>query len=134
MIGINSAIATSGSGSGNIGVGFAIPSNIAHRIAMELMDGKKATHGLLGVSPSDPTSSSTVSGATVSKLTAGGAAQKAGLQVGDVITAFNGVAVADSSDLTAQVRALPGGASSTLTYDRSGTAHTVHVTLGTYSS
>ncbi|WP_375399974.1 S1C family serine protease [uncultured Amnibacterium sp.] len=140
IIGVNVAIAgtgsqsTAGSQSGNIGVGFAIPSNIAHRIAMELMDGKKATHGLLGVQPSDPTSSSTVSGATVAKLTAGGAAEKAGLKVGDVITAFNGVAVADSSDLTAQVRALAGGASSTLTYDRNGTSHTVKVTLGTYSS
>lgn len=140
IIGVNVAIAgtgaqsSAGSQSGSIGVGFAIPSNVAHRIAMELMDGKKASHGLLGVQPSDPTSSSTVSGATIAKLTAGGAAQKAGLQVGDVITAFNGVAVADSSDLTAQVRALAGGASSTLTYDRNGTSHTVKVTLGTYSS
>lgn len=140
IIGVNVAIAgtgsqsTAGSQSGNIGVGFAIPSNIAHRIAMELMSGKKATHGLLGLRAGDPTSSSTVSGATVASVSKGGAAEKAGLKAGDVIIAFNGVAVADASDLTAQVRAVAGGASSTLTYDRAGSSHTVQVTLGTYSS
>lgn len=140
IIGVNVAIAgtgsqtTAGSQSGNIGVGFAIPSNIAHRIAMELMSGKKATHGLLGLRAGDPTSSSTVSGATVASVSKGGAAEKAGLKAGDVITAFNGVAVADASDLTAQVRAVAGGTSSTLTYDRGGSSHTVQVTLGTYSS
>lgn len=140
VIGVNVAIAGTGSQSsadsqsGNIGVGFAIPSNIAHRIAMELMSGTKATHGLLGLRAGNPTASSTVSGATVASVSQGGSAAKAGLKAGDVITAFNGVAITDSSDLTAQVRALAGGAASTLTYARGGASHTVSVTLGTYSS
>ena len=140
LIGINVAIASTGSSStsqaGSIGVGFSIPSDIARRIAGDLIKDGKATHGLLGATVADAASvqGATTTGAYVEKVTAGGAAATAGLQKGDVITEFNGAPVSDSVDLTAQVRALAGGAKADLVYTRDGQSHTAQVTLGTFTA
>ncbi|MCU1584683.1 MAG: serine protease [Microbacteriaceae bacterium] len=138
VIGINVAIASAGqtsanTQSGNIGVGFAIPANLAQRIGNEIIKTGKGTHGLLGASVADvaSTSASSVVGATIKVVTPGGAADKAGLKVGDVVTQFNGVPITGSTDLTAQVRFLPAGASADLTYVRGGKSVNVGVTLGT---
>jgi putative serine protease PepD len=140
IIGINVAIASasdssSGGQSGSIGVGFAIPANLAQRVAQEIIKNGSATHGLLGASiqSSDATSTDqTIAGAVVAELTDGGAAQKAGLQVGDIVTQFNGLPITDYTDLTAQVRALAAGSTATLTYVRDGQTATAEVTLGSY--
>jgi putative serine protease PepD len=138
VIGINVAIASAGqtsagTQSGNIGVGFAIPANLAQRIGNEIIKTGKGTHGLLGASVQDvaSTSASSVVGATIKTLTPGGAAEKAGLKAGDVVTEFNGVPITGSTDLTAQVRFLPAGASASLTYVRGGKSASANVTLGT---
>ncbi len=138
VIGINVAIASAGqtsasSQSGSIGVGFAIPSNLAQRIANELMKTGKASHGLLGASVQDVANSgsSTVVGALIKQVTSGGAADKAGLKAGDIVTVFNGAPITSSTDLTAQVRFLAAGSQASLTYVRGGNATTVDVTLGT---
>jgi putative serine protease PepD len=138
VIGINVAIASAGktsaaSQSGSIGVGFAIPANLAQRVANEIIKNGKATHGLLGASVQDVSSSSasTVVGASIKEIAGGGAADKAGLKSGDVITTFNGTPITGSTDLTAQVRFLAAGSSTSLTYVRGGNASTVDVTLGT---
>ncbi|MGN8024855.1 trypsin-like peptidase domain-containing protein [Microbacterium sp. 22242] len=141
LIGVNVAIASTGSSSsssaqsGNIGVGFAIPSNIAHRIADEIIAKGKATHGLLGASVRDASQvkGATVVGAEIASVTNGGAAAAAGLQAGDIVTAFDGNPITDASDLTAQVRAVAGGGSAKLTIDRGGKSQDVTVTLGTLS-
>jgi len=142
VIGINVAIASaSGSSSdsdaqsGSIGVGFAIPSDLASRIADELKTNGKATHGLLGATVKDASSSasSTTVGATIDSVTKGGAAEKAGLKAGDIVTNFNGVPISNPTDLTAQVRSLAAGAQGKLTYVRDGKPYTVEVTLGTLS-
>jgi putative serine protease PepD len=135
VIGINVAIASAGgtsSTSGNIGVGFAIPANLAQRVANEIIKNGKATHGLLGASVTDVTSTdtSTVVGAVIKQVTGGGAADKAGLKAGDVITKFDGVAITSSTDLTAQVRFLAAGATTDLTYERGGKSSNATVTLG----
>ncbi|WP_298227959.1 trypsin-like peptidase domain-containing protein [Gryllotalpicola sp.] len=141
LVGINVAIASTGTTatadqSGSIGVGFAIPSNVAQRIAQELESSGKATHGLLGATVYDAASQSgaTTVGAELQGVTSGGAADKAGLKAGDVITNFDGLPVSSATDLTALVRASAGGASATVTYVRGGQAHDVTLTLGTYSS
>jgi putative serine protease PepD len=139
LIGINVAIASAGgssstSASGNIGVGFAIPSNFAKRIADEIIETGEASHGLLGASVSDADPDGNVlpvSGAYVVRTTNGGAAANAGLQAGDIVTGINGVGVASSTDLTAQVRVLKGGAKTQITYVRDGKEVTADVTLGT---
>ncbi len=138
VIGINVAIASAGGsagGAGNIGVGFAIPSNIAKRIADELIANGAATHGLLGAAVQDVTASQTVTdskvvGASIEELTQGGAAESAGLRVGDVVTRIGDIPVTGKNDLTAQVRALAAGETTTITYVRDGRSATVEVTLG----
>lgn len=139
VIGINVAIASAGTTvggqSGSIGVGFAIPANLAQRVAKEIMDNGKATHGLLGAGVLDVTEdqnqkSPTVVGASITQVTDGGAAAAAGLKVGDIITQFDGLPITGKTDLTAQVRSLAAGATATVTYVRDGKASQVDVTLG----
>jgi putative serine protease PepD len=133
LVGINVAIATAGSGeAGSIGVGFAIPSNTAFRIAQEIIDSGSASHGLLGAMVRDfsEEDSSFSTGAYVEEVTEGGAAQKAGIQSGDVITKFAGTEVASAADLTALVRAQPAGAEVELELTRDGENLTFQVVLG----
>lgn len=133
LIGVNVAIAsTGGQGSGSIGLGFAIPSNFAVRVANELIESGIASHGLLGALVTDASSvaSSTVTGAYIDSVTPGGAADRAGIRAGDVVTRFNGLPITNRIDLTAQVRVMPGGTGATLTYVRAGNTYTVEVTLG----
>ncbi|RFA12036.1 hypothetical protein B7R21_11965 [Subtercola boreus] len=141
LIGINVAIASAGSSSssggqsGNIGVGFSIPANFAKRISDEIIKNGSATHGLLGASIGAAASATqTVVGANVVAVTDGGAAAAAGLEKGDIITAFNGIAITDATDLTAQVRVLPAGGTAKVTYLRGTTSKTVDVTLGQLAS
>lgn len=136
LIGVNVAIASAGSSSseqsGSIGVGFAIPSSIAERIAKEIIEDGAASHGLLGATVGDSSTveGSTVAGAIINEVSANGAAEKAGIRAGDVVTSFNGVPVTSRTDLTAQVRALAAGSTATVVYQRDGKEYTVDVTLG----
>ncbi|ANJ28798.1 hypothetical protein ATC03_07615 [Agromyces aureus] len=137
LIGVNVAILSTGSSSesGNIGVGFAVPANLAARVAQEIIDTGSATHGLLGavVTSAESDGTSNTVGALIAEDPAsGGAAANAGLKAGDVVTEFNGVPITDQTDLTAQVRALPGGAKTTITFTRGGESKTADVTLGTF--
>jgi putative serine protease PepD len=115
LVGINVAIATAGSfsQSGNIGVGFAIPANVAERIAEEIITTGEASHGLLGAMVSDALSSDDGTGfpigVSVVELTPEGAALKAGIKAGDIITRVNGKTVTTASELTAAVRQEPAG-------------------------
>lgn len=133
LIGVNVAIAsTGGQRAGSIGLGFAIPGNLAYRLAQEIIETGSASHGLLGALVTDAQSvpSSTVTGAYIDSVTPGGAAAAAGVRAGDVVTRFNGLPITNRIDLTAQVRSLPGGTASTLTYVRGGNSFTVEVELG----
>jgi putative serine protease PepD len=132
LIGVNVAIAsTGGQSAGSIGLGFAIPVNFAARVAGELIATGRASHGLLGALVTDAQSvaSSTVTGAYIDSVNPGGAAARSGLRAGDIVTRFNGIPITNRVDLTAQVRTLPGGSSSTLTYVRGGNSYTVEVVL-----
>ncbi|WP_194764702.1 S1C family serine protease [Microbacterium sp. UFMG61] len=135
LIGINVAIASSGSSeeSGSIGIGFAIPSNVAQRVSQEIIADGAATHGLLGASVQDAASAENadVAGALIANVSGGGAAEAAGLKANDVVTAFNGVPITSATDLTAQVRAAAGGSDATVTYIRGGKEYEIDVTLGT---
>jgi putative serine protease PepD len=137
LIGVNVAILSAGGAqgeAGNIGVGFAVPSNLAERIAKEIIETGSATHGLLGatVTSAEAEGSSDTVGALISEVSAGGAAEAAGLEAGDVVTSFNGVPITDQTDLTAQVRALPGGATAEVTFTRDGESQTIEVQVGTF--
>jgi putative serine protease PepD len=133
LIGINVAIATAGNGeAGSIGVGFAIPSNTANRIASEIIELGYATHGLLGALVRDNTqeNSSFSTGAYVEQVTEGGAAATAGVRSGDVVVSFGGQRVNGSADLTALVRAEAAGASVEMEVLRGSSKISFDVTLG----
>ncbi|HEX9999199.1 MAG TPA: trypsin-like peptidase domain-containing protein [Actinoplanes sp.] len=125
VIGINSAIATQGQSTGNIGVGFAIPSDKAKQVADDLMAGKKVSHPALGVSVTTAENG----GALVSTVTPNSAAAKADLQQGDVITAVDGKEVAESDDVVAAVQAGAVGQKMTIDFTRDGAKKQVTVTL-----
>ncbi|WP_251450244.1 trypsin-like peptidase domain-containing protein [Microbacterium sp. Marseille-Q6648] len=135
LIGINVAIASAGGASGqagSIGVGFAIPSTIVQRITDEIIETGSASHGLLGASVQSAAfvEDTDITGAYIAEVVEGGAAAAGGLEVGDIVTGFNGVPITDSVDLTAQVRAAAAGSEATVTYVRDGRTETVDVTLG----
>jgi putative serine protease PepD len=141
IIGVNVAIASAGSdsssssSSGNIGVGFSIPINHAKRVAQELIDTGKVSHGQLGVSVKDKSSGGSASqfsvGADVATVEANSAAAKAGIKVGDVVTKFNDLVISEPNQLTAAVREQAGGSTVKLTVLRNGQEQTLDVTLGT---
>jgi len=143
VIGINSAIASASSTSGStdqtgsIGIGFAIPSDEATRIAGELIATGTATHATIGVAVASsdtqtggPTSAA---GATIQSVTAGGPAATAGITAGDLVTAVGKQRIDDSVDLIAAVRSYPPGQTVQLTITHNGATRTVSVTLGSSS-
>jgi putative serine protease PepD len=134
VIGITSSIATlsQGSSSGSIGLGFAIPSNLAERIVGELIADGTAEHAFLGVSLSDGTATSdgtTRLGAVVEEVSAGSPAADAGLEVGDVVVAIDDDPVSGALSLTAFVRERETDDQVALTVVRDGETLKVPVTL-----
>ncbi|MEU1810102.1 S1C family serine protease [Micromonospora aurantiaca (nom. illeg.)] len=126
VIGINTAIATAGQGStGNIGVGFAIPSNKAKDVAEKLQRGEKISHPSLGVSVNGAEDG----GALVAAVTPGSPAEKAGIQRGDVITKFGDKVINDSNDLVGAVQAGKVGDRVEVQYKRNGSTENATVTL-----
>jgi len=140
VIGINSAIASLGqtsdsTQSGSIGVGFAIPIDLAKNIAEQLIKTGKATHAQIGVGVNDSTDQSTgITKVIVKSVPAGSPGAKAGLQVGDVITKIGTTVATDSDTLIATVRSHLPGDQITMTITRGGATKTVTVTLGSSSS
>ena len=136
MVGINTAIATLGgssdgsSQSGSIGVGFAIPIDLAKQVVADILAGKTPSHAQLGVQVSDAQGG----GALLASVTSGSAADKAGLKAGDVITKLGSTDVTDGDSLASAVRAYKAGQQVQVTYTRAGASHTVTVTLGSSSS
>ena len=109
VIGVNSAIATLGDGtsqSGSIGLGFAIPINQVKRIAEELINTGSSTKPIIGVSLDQ---SYQGEGARVQEVTAGGPAEAAGLEAGDVIVEFDGQPVTDATSLIVDIRSMKPG-------------------------
>ncbi|MEV4641576.1 trypsin-like peptidase domain-containing protein [Actinoplanes sp. NPDC049548] len=125
VIGINSAIATSGSSNGNIGLGFAIPSDKVQSVVQALMKGEKVSHPALGVSVTEAEGG----GAQVSLVSPNSAAAKAGIEQGDVIKSVNGKAVNDSDDLVGIIQAAKVGDKVSITFARNGQEQTVNATL-----
>lgn len=142
VIGVNSSIASTGTGSGDssgsIGIGFAIPSNLVKRVTGELVKNGSVKHAQLGVMIADsPVTADGVTrmGAkiTPSKLDKavvdGGSADEAGLRENDVIVGWDGESVDGATSLMGYVRAAEYGSRHTVTFVRDGEARDVVVTL-----
>ena len=137
LIGINSQIlSTSG---GNIGIGFAIPSNMAQNVLDQILEGGKVHRGQLGVSiqPMTPELASKfglsdVQGVLVNSVIPNGPAAKAGLRQGDVIVDFNGAAVTDGNTLRNHVASTAPGTKVNLGIFRDHQKQQIQATLGEY--
>ncbi|MEZ5500615.1 MAG: Do family serine endopeptidase [Steroidobacteraceae bacterium] len=134
LIGINSAI-LSRSG-GNIGIGFAIPVNMARAVIDQLKRFGAVKRGLLGVSiaPVTPDIAKALglkqaSGALITELVAGSAAESAGLKPGDVITSVNGKPVRSDSELRNTIGLLPVGAKLDIGVIRDGQPRRIAATV-----
>jgi putative serine protease PepD len=128
VIGINDQILNAGDTNDNAGVGFSVPINASKAAAQTLIAGGKVEHAYLGVTML-PTGS-----AKVTCVVNNGPADSAGLKQGDVITAFNGRAIADYGALTSAIAAEKPGAKVTLTVTSKGSTRHVTVTLGSRPS
>lgn len=134
LIGINTAIL--GPNGGNIGIGFAIPSNMMKNLTDQIIEFGEVKRGMLGVQGGEITSElaealgyESSKGAFVSQVLPEGAADKAGLLAGDIITSINGKKIDTFSELRAKVATLGAGKSIVLGIIRDGEAHTFDVTL-----
>src|SRR6185369_5031931 len=134
LIGINSQI-LSPSG-GNIGIGFAIPSNMAKAVMDQLLKTGKVRRGMLGVTiqPINADLASSLSlpaarGAIVTSVAPGGPAEKAGIKRGDVILAINKQPVIDNNSLRNLVASMPPGSGVDVTARRNGRDQDFHVAL-----
>jgi len=129
VIGVNSAIATLAIGgeAGNIGLGFAIPSNSAKRIADEIIATGRSRTPLLGVQLDN---AYVDGGARVSTVTAGSAADEAGLEPGDVIIRVDDRSINDATELVVTVRSYAPGDSIVVGYERNGQDREATLVLG----
>jgi S1-C subfamily serine protease len=151
VIGINSQIESGGSGSGNVGIGFAVPIDTASEIAQELIQNGQVQHAFLGISGTDVTPQianvlnlPANSGALVQSVVSGSPADKAGIQAGDaqvtidgqqivaggdIITAVDGNSVSGMDDVVSAVDAKKPGDSIQLTLEHGGDTRDVTVQL-----
>jgi len=134
LVGINSQI-LSPSG-GNIGIGFAVPSNMAKNVMDQLVTNGRVHRGLLGVTVQGVTGDlaaglglDKAEGALVSGVTPGGAAEKAGLKRGDVILGYQGRAVVDTNAFRNEIAATRPGSMIALKVLRDGKTSDVKATL-----
>lgn len=134
VIGVTSSIASMTQSSGSIGLGFAIPSNLASRVANEIIETGSATHAFLGVSMGDTSvqvDGVTRAGAVIGEVVAGSGAADAGLRANDVIVSIDGKTVIGAESLTGYVRQYTPGSQVVLGVVRDGTLTEVTATLGT---
>ena len=129
VIGVNSQIETGGS-QGNVGIGFAVPSNKVKEVAPALTRGQEIKRAYLGLQ-SSPVSATGSAGAEVQGTVSGGPAERAGLRTGDVVTKVDGTAVTEPSDIAQAIADNQPGERVSVEVQRGGSPVTVTVTLGT---
>jgi serine protease Do len=133
VVGINTAILSRTGGFA--GVGFAVPINLVRLAAEQIVSTGRVTRGFLGVapqrlSPELATQFGSDHGALIAEITPGSAAEKAGLQVGDVITKLNGNEIRDPRQLLLAVSQLAPDTKVTIQYLRDSKTQEATATLG----
>ena len=138
LIGVNSQILP-GAGGTNIGIGFAIPSNMVRNVMDQLQKTGKVRRGQLGVTvgrvDSDMAQSlgmAETKGVIVNSVVPGGAAERAGIRQGDVITALDGSAVNNTNAFRNHIAASAPGTEVTLTVLRDNREQKIRATLGEF--
>ena len=135
VIGVNTAIFSPSGGS--VGIGFAIPAEVADNVTKQLIGGGKIQRGYIGATIQNFTPEmaeaqglSEQKGAIVADISAGGPSARAGLQIGDVVTSVNGANIKSSSELTRQVARVRAGDMLHLNVIREGKARMVDIKSG----
>ena len=135
LVGINSAIISRTGG--NVGIGFAVPTEIAASIMRQLLDFGEVRRGLLGVSiqtidaeSAEALGAEVESGALVSSVEPGSAAEKAGIQVDDIIVRVNDEKIDDSRELANAIGLKGSGETVEIEFVRGGTMRSVTAELG----
>jgi putative serine protease PepD len=128
VIGVNSQIATAGGGGGNVGIGFAVPSNTVRQVVPRLRSGTAISRPYLGIS-SKP--STTGQGAAVADVIAGAPAASAGVLPGDIVTRVGGKPVLAPEDISTAIENRRPGDAIDIQVQRAGAPRTFRVTLGT---
>jgi S1-C subfamily serine protease len=138
LIGINSQILSPSGGS--IGLGFAVPSNMARAVVEQLINTGRVRRGQLGIVvlriPSEEASKLGVTqgpGVVVYQVQSGSAADRAGLRTGDVITSLNGTQISEPNTFRNMIAGIAPGSEVTLTVRRDGQEQQVRATLGEFT-
>jgi putative serine protease PepD len=131
VIGVNSQIETGGTSQGNLGIGFAVPSNSVRQVVPVLERGQTIARAWLGV---ETNASVTGSPGEVGGVTPGGPADAAGIQPGDQIVAIDGQHIAQFADIARIVDSKRPGNHVQVRIQRGGSPQTIDVTLGTRPS
>jgi len=118
LVGINTAIISPGGG--NVGIGFAVPINMARQVMYQILRTGRVQRGRIGVSVGDPSSASASQGARIVEVAPGSAAEAAGLRSGDVVIQADGVPVRSAAQLRNKIGLTPVGRTVELTIRRNG--------------
>ncbi|RSM86939.1 PDZ domain-containing protein [Kibdelosporangium aridum] len=129
LIGINSFIVAPGEAGGSVGLGFAIPSNYARKIAEALIRDGQVKHPEIGINAVTSVTAETSEGARVANVAENSAAQKAGIREGDIVTKIGDRIVRNAAELTVAVRAHEIGAKVPVVLVRDGRELTIDVVL-----
>jgi serine protease Do len=132
LVGINTAIISPGGG--NVGIGFAVPINIARRVMEQLVQYGEVRRGQIGISirdlGADLASKEGYQGALIGEIASGSPAEKAGLQKGGMVKAVDGTPIRSASQLRNLIGLTPLGGRVELRFERNGTAHSASVEVG----
>jgi putative serine protease PepD len=127
VVGVNSQIETGGASRGNVGIGFAVPSNTVRDVVRDLADDGRVSRPYLGVSTAERSSGA---GAAVRQVVPDGPADDAGLRAGDVILRIGSAQVEDPSDVAEAIFPRHAGDRVAVTIERGGERRTLQVELG----
>jgi serine protease Do len=138
LIGINTALVAGGDSSGNQGIGFSIPVNLARGVLTQIVKTGRVVRARLGVTAQSVSAEMAKAfgltgdprGALIGDIEANGPAQHAGLKVGDIVLSVNGSPVRDSSSLSLRIAEMAPRTDVLLVVLRNGTEKRIPVTLG----
>lgn len=132
LVGINTAIISPGGG--NVGIGFAVPINMARRVMEQLVQNGEVRRGRIGISVRDlgaeVAAREGYQGAVIAEIANGSPAEKAGLLKGDIVKAVDGAPIRSAAQLRNLIGLAPLGSRVALRFERSGTVQTASVEVG----
>jgi len=132
LVGINTAIISPGGG--NVGIGFAVPINMARRVMEQLVQYGEVRRGQLGISirdlGGDLAAKESYQGALIAEIASGSPAEQAGLQKGDIVKAVDGTPIRSASQLRNLIGLTPVGSRVEFRFERNGAARSASVEVG----